>query len=266
MIHMITQENRHLYRAELKEMHELRRIHFIEERGWAAMQVRDGGEFDGSDDDRAIYFIALDEDGHVAVSMRARPTDDKCIVADVFPHLIEPESGDVRGSDIWEISRIFATKSNRLRQGIKRRNEVLLACIEAATLAGVSRLVAMVDTFLWSQVLRYPWNISPLGLPSAYDEGEVIGFGVTVNRHELSRVRRELRVAGSVLMPTPSAATLTPQEMELLLTAGRLAPNDLALVKQVIAFARQTPQATGEQLSAVIERKQAQRAGAGSLH
>jgi acyl-homoserine lactone synthase len=262
---MITHENRHLYATELKEMHELRRIHFVEERGWAAMQVRDGGEYDDSDDERAIYFLALDGDGHVAVSMRARPTDDRCIVADVFPQLIEPESGDVRGSDIWEISRIFATKNNRLRQGIRRRNEVLLASIEAAAQAGITRLVAMVDTFLWPQVLRYPWNIAPLGLPGRYPEGEAIGFGVTVNKGELARVRTELGVRGSVIVPAMSASTLSPQEMELLLTAGRLAPKDLALVKEMIAWARKTG-GTEEQFSAIVERKQAQRNGAGLLH
>lgn len=265
MIHMISQENRHLYASQLREMHELRRVHFIEERGWAALSTRDGGEFDGSDDSRAIYFLALDNEGHVAVGMRARPTDDKCIIADVFPHLIEPEAGDVRGSDIWEISRIFATKTNRMKLGIKRRNEVLLASIEAAAHCGINRLVAMVDTYLWAQVLRYPWDARPLGLPSAYPEGEVIGFGVPVSMRELSRVRKELRVSGSIIVPTiVGENALTPMEVEHFLAASRLAPSDLTLVKDVIGMASQLP--TEDQLSAMIERKQAQRAGAGALH
>jgi hypothetical protein len=54
--------------------------------------------------------------------------------------------------------------------------------------------------------------------------------------------------------------------MELLLTAGRLAPGDLALVREVIAWASRTPQGAGEQLSAIIEHKQAQRTGTGTLH
>jgi len=246
-------------------MHELRRVHFVEERGWSEMTVRGSGEYDGSDDNRAIYFLALDELGRVAVSMRARPTDDRCIVADIFPQLIEPESGDVRGSDIWEISRIFATRSNRLRRGIKRRNEVLLACMEAAVSAGITRLVAMIDTYLMPQAQRYPWDMRPLGLPCAYPEGEVIAFGVPVNRGELARVRRALGLRGSILVPqTAEDATLSPQEMETLLTAGRLPANDLELVKRVIAFA--ASKAGAEQLSAFIEQQHARRAGTGTLH
>ncbi|HEY1707776.1 MAG TPA: acyl-homoserine-lactone synthase [Rhizomicrobium sp.] len=267
MIHMVTVENRHFYRAELAEMHQLRRVHFVEERGWSQMTVRDGGEYDESDDDRTIYFLALDQEGRVAVSMRARPTDDKCILADVFPQLVEPESGDVCGSDIWEISRIFATKSNRLRQGIRRRNEVFLASMEAAVAAGVSRLVGMIDTYLLSQAQRFPWALVPLGLPSSYPEGEVIGVGIPTNMAHLAKARRGLGIAGPIIVPSPlSQATLSPQEMEQLLTAGRLAPGDLALVKQVIALAGKPVQASEELLAAFIERKQAQRAGTGTVH
>ena len=76
MIHMITAENRHLYRAELREMHQLRRVHFVEERGWSQLTVRDGGEYDSSDDDRAIYFLALDAEGNIARSGSCVPRDD----------------------------------------------------------------------------------------------------------------------------------------------------------------------------------------------
>jgi len=267
MIHMVTSENRHFYEDELKEMHELRRVHFVEERGWSKMTVRDGGEYDNSDDERSIYFLALDKDGHVAVSMRARPTDDHCILADVFPQLVEPESGDVSGSDIWEISRIFATKSNRLRTGIRRRNEVFLASMEAAVAAGVTRLVGMIDTFLLPQAQRFPWDLRPLGLPCAYPEGEVIGVGIPTNRGELANTRRELGVGGPIIVPTPAQNTgISPQEMELLLTAGRLAPSDIAFVKNVIAMAARGGENSEEQNSALIERAQAQRQNALALH
>jgi len=266
MIHVVTVENRHFYESELKEMHELRRVHFVEERGWSKMTVREGGEFDECDDERTIYFLALDGDGHVAVSMRARPTDDRCILADIFPQLVEPEAGDVRGSDIWEISRIFATRSNRLRMGIKRRNEVFLASMEAAVEAGVTRLVGMIDTFLLPQAQRFPWDLRPVGLPSAYPEGEVIGVGIPTNRGELARVRRELGLKGAVIVPQPHGG-ITPQELELLMSADRLTMGDLAMVKDVIAIVARTAQdASGEQIAAVIERARAQRTGLVALH
>ena len=46
MIHIITANNRHIYRAQLAEMHELRRVHFVEERGWSDLTVIGGGEYD----------------------------------------------------------------------------------------------------------------------------------------------------------------------------------------------------------------------------
>jgi acyl-homoserine lactone synthase len=267
MIHMVTCENRHLYQSELDEMHQLRRVHFIEERGWSRMTVKEGGEYDECDDERTVYFLALDQDGRVAVSMRARPTDDRCIIADVFPQLIEPESGDVRGSDIWEISRIFATKSNRLRTGIRRRNEVFLASMEAAVSAGITRLVGMIDTYLLPQAQRFPWDLRPIGLPSAYPEGEVIGVGIPANRGELARVRRELGVRAPIIVPEAQNG-ITPQELELLMSADKLKSIDLALVKDVIAMAARSEIApTNEQIAAIIERAKAQRSGtAVALH
>src|SRR5436190_2588172 len=115
--------------------------------------------------------------------------------------------------------------------GIKRRNEVFLASMEAAVAACISRLVGMIDTYLLAQAQRFPWDLCPLGLPSAYPEGEVIGVGIPTNMSALARARRGLCIKGPIIVPSPlTEATLSPQEMELLLTAGRLPPDDLALV------------------------------------
>jgi len=54
MIHIVTSANRALYAAALAEMHRLRKVHFVDERGWTAMTVRDGGEYDAYDDDQAV--------------------------------------------------------------------------------------------------------------------------------------------------------------------------------------------------------------------
>ena len=109
MIHVVTANNRQYYRAQLEEMHQLRRVHFIEERGWSDLKVVDGGEYDQFDDDRAVYLLALGSDAEVLGSSRVRPTDDKCLLADVFPDLIGPDewpSGEGAGR-LGTSTRVF---------------------------------------------------------------------------------------------------------------------------------------------------------------
>src|ERR1700742_2143493 len=70
MIHVVTAANRHLYSEALAEMHRLRRIHFVEERGWTGLTVRDGGEYDAYDDEHAIYLLGIEANGSVSCSAR----------------------------------------------------------------------------------------------------------------------------------------------------------------------------------------------------
>src|ERR1700761_7598083 len=104
MIHIVTASNRHLYRAQLAEMHRLRRIHFIEELGWKDLTVAaDGGEYDQFDDERTVYIFALGAKAEVLCSLRARPTDDKSMIGDVFPELIGPDQPPLTGPKVWEL-------------------------------------------------------------------------------------------------------------------------------------------------------------------
>ncbi len=255
MIHMVTAENRHLYRDQIKEMHALRKAHFVDERGWSGMNVQDGGEYDDMDDERMVYFLALDDDGHIGVSMRSRPTEDKCVVADVFPMLINPNSPPVKAPGVWEISRIFATKRFRLREGIKRRNEVFLASVEAAVAAGGTRLVGIIDTFLLPQAMRFPWALKPLGLPQPYPEGEMIGVDIAISKQELYKIREALAIDGPIILPSPQPFSVStrmdysPQEIELLWLAGKLPPSTIAALNAVTAdVAAYQSNATDEQL------------------
>jgi acyl-homoserine lactone synthase len=238
MIYMVTKSNRRLFRAELEEMHQLRRVHFVEERGWSNMKVVDGGEYDDYDDDRMIYFLALDEDGHVGVSMRARPTDDKCIVADVFPQLIHPDSGPTKTAKTWEISRIFATRKFRGRTGLRRRDEVFLASMEAAVTQGVTRLVGIIDTYLLPQAMRFPWRLTPLGLPSAYPEGEMIGVQIPVSMPDLNAAREAMAQEGPIISPIPPVRSmlnaLTPAQTRLLIQAYPLPQERMIALQQLV--------------------------------
>jgi len=238
MIHMVTPENRRYFAAELAEMHALRKVHFVDERGWSQMNVRNGGEFDECDDERTIYFLALDEHGQIGVSMRARPTDDKCIVADVFPQLIHPDNAPVKSENTWEISRIFATRAFRTRAGLRRRDQVFLASMEAAVEYGVTRLVGIIDTYLLPQAMRFPWRLTPLGLLTAYAEGEMIGVQIPVNRDELNNAREAMAQEGSIITTMAPVlnrlSALSSSDLEALVTASRLPERDLLRLLTIV--------------------------------
>src|SRR5579875_591231 len=101
MIHVVTNANRSLYLHALKQMHRLRKVHFVDERGWTEMTLRDGGEYDPYDDDDAVYLLAIEADGAVSCSMRMRPTLSGSILTDVFPRLVAADEIGLCAADTW---------------------------------------------------------------------------------------------------------------------------------------------------------------------
>jgi acyl-homoserine lactone synthase len=192
MIHIVTANNRHFYRTQLAEMHQLRRVHFVEERGWTDLTVVDGGEYDQFDDDRTVYLLALGPEAQVLASMRARPTDDKCMLADVFPDLIGPDQIPVKGPGVWEISRIFTTRAARaIRKatGAGLTLDILLAAMEWTQAAGVERLVGIIDLPFYAPSRAAGWNIRMTGLPLDVGEGPIIGIEIANTAADIDAFR-----------------------------------------------------------------------------
>jgi acyl-homoserine lactone synthase len=243
MIHVVTADNRDLYRDALREMHQLRRIHFVEERGWNAMTVRDGGEYDPYDDERTVYLMSLDKDGAVGCSMRMRPAETGSILSDVFPHLIAADEPPLTQPDVWEISRYFAARSARGRAGAQARAEVRLASLEVAQARGAKRLIGMIDLEMLPPMLTASgWRVRTLGLPAPYDEGIAQAIEVQVSRGAIIDMAESqgLSEAVSLELDPRRAPQMPPQEIEALL---RLAQCDgqhsrilVALVRRVVAL------------------------------
>ena len=131
MIHIITSENRHLYGPQLWAMHEERRRQCVEKNGWVDLVVLDGGEVDDYDDHRAMYLLGFDDDMQLEVGLRLRPTEDRCMLADKFAHLIAPGETPKKGPDVWEATRLFTTETYRKRKG-PGRGERVFECWAAA--------------------------------------------------------------------------------------------------------------------------------------
>jgi N-acyl-L-homoserine lactone synthetase len=187
MIHIVTSENRHLYGLQLRAMREQR----VETTGWMDLAALDGGEIDDHDDARAIHLLGFDDALRLEVGLRLRPTDDRCGLADTFPHLIAPGEPSKTGRDVWEVSRLFTTEIYRKRNGPRsgpRIFEAWAAAMELALASGVTRFVGVIDMRLYPEILNTPIDTRLVGLPRLSEHGVVAGLEVALSRTLLDRV------------------------------------------------------------------------------
>ncbi len=201
MIHIVTSENRHLYGPQLWAMHEQRREQCVEKNGWVDLVVLDGGEVDDYDDFRAIYLLGFDDAMRLEVGLRLRPTDDRCMLADKFAHLIAPGETPKKGVDVWEASRLFTTAAYRAKKGPGRGArvfEVWAAAMELALVNGIDRFVGMIDMQLYPGIMNSPIDTRLIGLPRPYAFGVVAGSEITLSHALLERVHEALGVEGPV--------------------------------------------------------------------
>lgn len=243
MIHVVTESNRRLYADALREMHRLRRVHFVEERGWTEMTVRDGGEYDTYDDDQMVYLLDLDAAGQVGCSMRMRPALTGSALTDLFPHLVAADEPSLNRPDVWEISRYFAAPHRRGRAGMRIQAELRLAALEVAWGRAAKRLIGMIDLENLSGMLNGSgWRVRPLGLPAAYAEGIAQAIEVQVSRGAIVDMAETFGLEAAVALEIDPACApiLPPQEIEALLAIGRTGLDNcrvmLALVRRILAI------------------------------
>ena len=194
MIHIVTAENRHLYGRQLWAMFEGRRLAFVERCGWNDLMVFDGAELDDSDDERAVYLLALDADEDLLGAVRARPTEDRCILADRFPELIADGQPPMKGPDVWEATRVFTTPLYRdtRQKGHQLLPLLALAAGEVTFDHGATRLVGMVDMEYWSARSDGAAHVQMTGLPARYPYGLVGGTVGYLSAEVLEGLREAL--------------------------------------------------------------------------
>ncbi|WP_374574737.1 acyl-homoserine-lactone synthase [Phenylobacterium sp.] len=260
MIHVVTQANRSLYAEALARMHELRRVHFVEERGWNAMTVRDGGEYDEYDDDKMVYLLAIEPDGEISCSMRMRPAEDGSVLGDVFPHLVADDEPPINRPDVWEISRYFATGAVRGRGGAQRRAEIRLASLEVAMARGASRLVGMIDLEMLPPMLNSSgWRARVLGLPAPYPEGVAQAIEVEVCPEAVTEMEETQGLQGPLCLdldPQVVPAGLPPHEIEALLAILKEGESETALMRIVERIAKLQNHVSEQELLALLQQAQ----------
>ncbi len=195
MIHIVTCRNRHLYRSQIWDMFNERRKAFYERCGWRDLMVFDGGEVDDFDDERAVYLLALDEDARLDGAVRARPTEDRCILVDKYPQMVGPDTPPLKGPEVWETTRIFTTKRYRDRRepGSKRTFEIALASMEVIFDAGGQRMIGMIDLHLLPMLMDNMGTPQFTGPPMDYAYGTMIGTWTAIDAAELTRLRETMQ-------------------------------------------------------------------------
>src|SRR3546814_18123050 len=101
VIHLVTAENRDAYKRELVNYHLVRKSVFVDQLGWS-LNISDGLEIDEYDDERAMYAIAFDVEGKVAISGRFRPADDRSMLVDHFAHVLTADIGPINNANTWD--------------------------------------------------------------------------------------------------------------------------------------------------------------------
>ena len=146
--------------------------------------VFDGAEVDDFDDERAVYLMALGDHGELQGAVRFRPTDDKSILFDKFPHLVAPDQPCLKGPQTWEGTRVFTTESFRKSRQPGQRGffGLALAGREVALDHGASYAVGMMDVRMLDRLTPPgPSELRILGLPAEYSYGVMVGTCVEVS-------------------------------------------------------------------------------------
>lgn len=219
MIHVVTHAQRAVYAEQLTAMHRMRREVFVGARGWKLDVREDGGEYDRGDDEHAVYFMMLDRDGGLQVSVRVRPVTDWSILLDEMPGCVEGDASRLRRPDVWEMARHLAGRQGRSVGEAKQRGaEFRVAMLEAAMEKGVTRLVGSVDVGLLAHGIRAWLDLKPIGLPVVYPEGgAAVGYEIPVSEDLIGRLRRAYglsRRSVFELRPEEMTAFTTPAGLE----------------------------------------------------
>jgi N-acyl-L-homoserine lactone synthetase len=202
MLHVCTDENRHLYRSALKTMHRHRYELFVKSKGWN-LAVRDGGEYDEGDDARAVYLLALDETGSCAASIRVRPADDFSMVIDRMPHHVFGDARALRlDPGLWEMARMInAGGGPAVGQALR------IGLVEYLLRRGARQCLALPDVSMMAYAIRTGWRLRALGAPLPYPEGGIaVATSLPITQAEVDHLRAVTGRHDQVLMTIDPAA------------------------------------------------------------
>jgi acyl-homoserine lactone synthase len=213
MLHVVTSDNRHLYTRQLWEMFRIRKRHYVDERGWAELWNFAGAELDDSDDERAVYLMALGPQEELQGFVRIRPTDDHSILVDKFPYLIDPHQPVLKGPKTWEGARIwFDALAGDAHAGMHR---LLTGAAEFILASGGERLLAFIDVHNFPHIADGALEFKMTGPPAPYRYGVMVGMKHEISEDQVARMR------DSLAEPPPLTYFVDDEDMAMHLTLAR---------------------------------------------
>jgi|GEM_PF-624495 len=207
MIHVVTAQNRHLYKSQLWQMFQLRKRHYVDERGWAELWQFGSAELDDSDDERAVYMMELGPAEELLGFVRIRPTDDHSILVDKFPYLIDPSLLPLKGPGTWEGARIWVESGVPNPHAAMHR--LLTACAEHILARDGERLLAFIDVHNIPHLSDGALEFTMTGAPAPYRYGVMAGV-----KHELSE-EAVCRMRDSLGEPPPLTYEVEDEDVDL---------------------------------------------------
>lgn len=151
---------------------------FVVNRCWS-LPARNGLEIDQYDTEQAVYFVDIDETGHLQGAVRLTPTTVASLTADYYPHLSDGGTA-LRDPFVYEGTRYIASprektaESNRV---VKAR--ILGAMTEWAWSFGIRHIQTVIDAPLLRSFKKVNSQTFALGSAHPYGGGKGVPGGGT---------------------------------------------------------------------------------------
>lgn len=175
-IHYISGEDRRKEPLLFRKLFEARHRVFVQTRAWT-LPSRANVEIDEYDVPEAQYFYGFDEAGAVVSHLRLTPTTTHSLMADYFPHLLEPGQS-ARRAGLYEATRYITPSSVRTRSAYKKaKAELLVAMLKWCLKNEVTEIQAVIDASALNHYLEAMPATFPLGLAAHYAGGPGVHGG-----------------------------------------------------------------------------------------
>lgn len=198
MISCINFENLGNFGNLLHAQFRLRHQEFIDRQGYQVRSFR-GMEYDQYDTPAASYLVYHDDDGRVMGTSRLTPTDQGCMLKDLWPFLVRDQSL-LDHPLVWEGTRYCIDKnaSPELRRRIV--HEMAVAYLEFGLQQGLKKIIGMMPTYIYRSVFEKPGiEMEYLGDIREIGDHKIRAVAIPVEQKQLDNVRNKTGIYYRVL-------------------------------------------------------------------
>ena len=198
MISCISCENVHEFGTAFHSQFRLRYGGFVERQQYD-VSVYDGMEFDRYDTPASRYLVYHTGEGKALGVSRLTPTMLSCMLADLWPHLVEDKTL-LQSDAVWEGTRYCVDKdvAPELRQRIV--HEMACAYLEFGLRRGLKKIIGLMPTYIYRSVFERPGiEMEYLGPVESIGRHKCRAVAIPVTAEQLANVRHKTGIANDVL-------------------------------------------------------------------